>query len=49
LAEAIKRLLKEPKLAAELTEKARALTLERFTVEPMVDSYFKLYGEVVGG
>ena len=49
LAEAIKRLLKEPKLAAELTEKARALTLEKFTVEPMVDSYFKLYGEVVGG
>ena len=47
LAGAILRLLKERGLRERLTENAYRLVRERFSVESMVNSYFKLYGEVL--
>jgi len=48
LAEAILRLAKEKELRERLTENAYRLVKEKFSVESMVNSYLKLYGEVLG-
>jgi glycosyltransferase involved in cell wall biosynthesis len=46
-AEAILRVVKERELRERITESAYRLVKERFTVEPMVNSYLNLYGEVL--
>ncbi|RKQ60409.1 glycosyltransferase involved in cell wall biosynthesis [Thermovibrio guaymasensis] len=47
LAEAILGVSKRKDLREELTKKAYALVKERFSVESMVNSYLKVYGEVL--
>jgi len=47
LAEAVLRLARDGKLKKRVAEKAYQLVKEKFTVEPMVNSYLNLYGEVL--
>jgi glycosyltransferase involved in cell wall biosynthesis len=48
ISEAVERLLKNPRLAAEMGERARHHVLATFTVEKMVSATVRVYREVLG-